>query len=215
MPPTSDPGEHPAESDPLARASARDLVRIARRAARSRTRRDGLALLAAEIGVEERRLRLLADAWAEAGRSGVESLGPGVALPAVIAAHAEAALQRWRSRHYPLELLRWETWRNRITVWRVLPPNDRHGAASSVPLLQLRVTHEGRWHLYRRASRGEWWPVTVRGPGRQQTIEDCLEAARLDHGNRFWSARPTVPALPDMLPDVTRPHDPGSQGPRR
>jgi hypothetical protein len=181
-----------ATSDPLALLSRRRLRTMARQAQGRRRRGQDLTTLAEQAGVDARRLRLLADAWDEAGPSGIDALGPAVATPVTIGAHADAALERWRARHYPLELLHWEIWRNRVTVWRILPPRDRHAEASRIPLLQLRVTHEGRWHLYRKASKGEWWPVTVCGAGRQQRLEDCLEAARIDPGNRFWST-PGIP----------------------
>jgi hypothetical protein len=215
MPDVPDPDGHPeaaarAASDPLALLTRRQLRTVARRAARHRRRGGDLAALTTDLGVDERRLRLLADAWAEAGDSGIDALGPAVRTPDTVAAHADAALERWRARHYPFELLHWEIWRNRVTVWRLLSPADRQAAASSVPLLQLRVTHEGRWHLYRKASRGEWWPVSVRGPGRRQDLEDCLDAARVDPGNRFWSATPVTaddPTSADLPSDTTPPRD--------
>jgi hypothetical protein len=191
----------PTSSDPLADARPALLRRLARRADRLRRRRpDALPALAAQHGVTVRRLRLLADAWAEAGASGVQALGPALPMPVEPMAHADAELARWWAAHHPLESLRWDVWRNRITVWWLVPDADRRDVERR-PLLHLRLTHDGRWHLYRRAAQGEWWPVVVRGPRHPQTLQHCLEAVELDAGNGFWSApAPTLASL-DEQPD--------------
>jgi hypothetical protein len=196
-------------SDPLETLTPRRLRAAARKAELLRRRGGDLGEMAAGLGIDERRLRLLADAWREAGASGIDALGPAVPTPASVAEHVDDALERWRGRHYPLELLRWETWRNRVTVWRLLPSTDRTGPVDRIPLLQLRLTHEGRWHLYRKASRGEWWPVTVRGAGKHQSLEQCLEAVRNDPGNRFWTAGP---AMESLWEEPSAPKDTGPGG---
>lgn len=174
--------------DPLATLDARRLARLARRADRvRRTRGKGLHALAARVGVPARRLRLLADAWAEAGAEGLVALGPAPeCVDDAAVGHADAAIEAWRQRYYPLETLEWEVWRNRITVWRVVPPADRRAGAERRPLLQLRWT-DARWHLYRRAAQGEWWPVPVNGPRRAQDVDACLDEVHRDLGGRFWS----------------------------
>lgn len=176
--------------DPLAGLRPREVRALARRAHGLHHRRRAGALedLSNATEIPLRRLRMLADAWAEAGPSGVDAMGPAVDTPRHLMALAEEALDEWRARHFPLELLRWDVWRNRITVWWVVPNADRAAAPQRRPLLQLRLTHEGRWHLYRRASAGEWWPVTVRGPRRPQGLTDCLDVVTADAANRFWHA---------------------------
>lgn len=178
----------------LEHAPARRVRRLARRASRRRTRGEqAFAGLAARTRVDLRTLRLLADAWDEGGASGVEALRvpPDVEHPAVQAATEE--LDLWRRRHFLLEVLQLEVWRNRLTVWRMLPPAERTGAPEPVPLLQLRVTGRARWHLFRKAAHGEWWPVVVHGTGRDQSLADCLHAARVDAGNRFWRRADDAP----------------------
>lgn len=178
--------------DPLADTTPRRLCRLARRAHRSQ-RRGGppLERLAARTAVPVRRLRLLADAWAEAGASGIEALGPAPAeVDEAALRRLDGALEAWRRRHYPLEALRWELWRNRGTVWYLVPGRDRRGDLERRPLAQLRLTGDGRWHLYRKAAQGEWWPVPVNGPRRGQDVADCLRAIRIDVGNQFWNTAP-------------------------
>jgi hypothetical protein len=184
---TPEPPDHPQAL--WSHLDARGLRRLARRAWHARRRGpEQTERLAAHMGVTPRQLRLLADAWDEAGPSGVDALGP--APPEVDPAmqQADGALEAWR-RHYPLESLQWDVWRNRVTVWLLEPGPDRRGDVRQRPLLQLRCTAGGRWHLYRKAAQGEWWPVTVSGPRRPQRLEDCLNAARVDGGNVFWGAR--------------------------
>jgi hypothetical protein len=198
MQPAEDPRE-PADDDPAARpdpladAPQRQLRRLARRVDRLRRRQPrGVADLAEQLGVDVRQLRLLADAWAEGGASGVQALGPAFPTPPAPMTAATEALERWRARHHPYESLRWDVWRNRVTVWWLTPDAERQDVERR-PLLQLRLTHEGRWHLYHRASHGEWWPVVVNGPRQHQSVEDALEAVELDAANRFWSADAVAP----------------------
>jgi hypothetical protein len=187
----ADPDDGPL--DPLAEASPRRLRRLARRADQLRRRRpDGLHELADSVQVPIRQLRLLGDAWAEGGASGVEALGPAFATPQAHMDAAADALERWRAKHHPLEAVRWDIWRNRITVWWLVPDVERNEVERR-PLLQLRLTHDGRWHLYHRAAHGEWWPVVVRGPREHQSVEDALSAVERDAGNRFWSGEGAAP----------------------
>ncbi len=178
--------------DPLAALSDRRLARLARRAHRVRGRGERrFAELAERAGVAPRRLRLLADAWAEGGAAGVAALGPASTQtdPAAVR-DLDASLETWRRRHYPLEVLRWRVWRNRVTVEHVVPGADRRGDAAARPLFQLRVTDRGRWHLYRKAAQGEWWPVAVAGRRGAQDLAACLDAVRTDPANQFWTAAP-------------------------
>ena len=176
-----------APADPLAALDPRALRAIARRADRlRRADPDGFARMAARTGVEVRRLRLLADAWTAAGASGVEALGPAPADGADVVPEAVgAALEAWRRRSLPLEALRWDVWRNRVTVWRAVAPDDRTGAPAEEALLQLRRTPDGRWHLYRRAAQDEWWPVRVGRGRRGTTLAACLDAVLADPAGRF------------------------------
>jgi len=68
--------------------------------------------------------------------------------------------------------------------------------------MQVRVTPDGRWHLFRRAAQGEWWPVVVRGRGRRQSLSACLDAVRVDELNMFWGSEgpPEDLAAGDGLP---------------
>lgn len=172
--------------DPLAALPPRRLAAIARRA--DRLRRANLAAfeaLAAVTGVEPRRLRLLADAWNAAGRSGVAALRPPSDRADVAAEAVVAALEAWRRRSLPLEALRWDLWRNRVTVWRAVPPEDRTGPAVEAALLQLRRTDDGGWHLYRRAAQDEWWPVRVGTRRRGSSLAACLDAVLSDPAGQF------------------------------
>lgn len=183
-----------AAGDPLEGWSRRALARLARRASRAWYRRvDGLDRLSARTTVPVRRLRMLGDAWNEGGDSGVQALGPAPARDEVDKdelRRIDGALEAWRRRHYPLETLRWDVWRNRVSVWHLMPGSDRRGDLERRPLAHLRLTQDGRWHLYRKASKGEWWPVLVRGRRAPQDMHDCLEAIRLDPEGRFWHTPP-------------------------
>jgi hypothetical protein len=173
---------------PASDFAPRRLRRIARRAERARRHGHGVERLAARTGLPPRQLRFLADAWAEGGRSGLDAIGPAPPRSDSDAMRrADGAIEAWRRRHYPLETLRWERWRNRVTVWQVVPPADRQAAPERRPVLQLRWTPDGRWHLYRKAAQGEWWPVPVRGRRAPQDVIDCLDAARVDVANQFWT----------------------------
>lgn len=179
-------------ADPLAVMPERALMRLARRAARAR-RRDGRALerLAARVPVASRRLYLLADAWEEGGAGGVVALGPA---PSEVDEDAMAelgvAVEAWRRHHYPLEMLHADVWRNRVTIWHLVPGRDRRGDADRRALAHLRLTPDGRWHLYHKAAQGEWWPVRVSGPRREQDVQDCLDAVAIDETGAFWGAQP-------------------------
>lgn len=176
-----------ARSTPLDDLTPRALNRLARRADRLRHRDvTGLADLAREHDVQPRQLRMLADAWQEGGPTGVQMLGPAVAAEPETMHRAEAVVERWRRSHFPLDALESEVWRNRLTVWWLVPGQDRTGDLERLPLLQVRRSRDGRWHLYRRAVQGEWWPVTVRGRRRRQSLSDCLDAVRIDPLRHFW-----------------------------
>jgi hypothetical protein len=182
----------PLTVDPLDRLTRRQLIRLARRAARAARRPGGhLQRLARRSCVDVRRLRLLADAWEEAGASGIVALGPAPRENDVAAMRRmDGALEAWRRRHYPLEALRWDVWRNRVTVWHLVPGRDRRGDLDRRALAHLRLTPDGRWHLYRKETQGEWWPVVVVGPRAHQDMFSCLDALRVDADSAFWSAEP-------------------------
>ncbi len=180
----------PAErrsADPLAGLSHRALGRLARRADRMR-RRDVTRLegLASELGTSPRRLRLLADAWIEGGPAGMVAVGPATPADERQMRRAEEIIETWRRRHFPLDALEVEVWRNRLTVWWLRTPPNPTADLVRHPLMQLRRTDEGRWHLYRRAVQGEWWPVEVRGRRRRQSLSACLDAVRVDPLHHFW-----------------------------
>jgi hypothetical protein len=157
--------------------------------------------MARRVGVPARRLRLLADAWNEGGASGVTALGPAPRdVDRDSMRRIDGALEAWRRRHYPLEALRWDVWRNRVTVWHLVPGPNRRGDLDRRALAHLRLTPEGRWHLYRKAAQGEWWPVPVLGPRGEQDMHACLEAIRLDPGGAFWSTEPRIYDRSDFWP---------------
>jgi hypothetical protein len=190
---------------PLAALSTRALRRLARRADRYQRRdADRFGALAERAGITTRQLRLLADAWAEAGPSGVRAIGPAPVVDADLMDRAEAVLEVWRRRHFPLDAIEVERWRNRITIWRRVPGDDRTGELDRHALMQLRRTDDGRWHLYRQAVQGEWWPVVVRGRHRPQSLSSCLDAVRIDALHQFWGAGgpPTDLCDGDGLPDL-------------
>lgn len=195
-------------ADPLQGWRIRRLVRLARRAHRGRGRgAQVLGHLAERAGVSPRRLRLLADAWAEGGRSGIVALGP--APPEVdqaAVARLDGALEAWRRRHYPLEALRWDAWRNRLTVWQLVVGANRRGEAERRPLCQFRLTPDGRWHLYRMAVQGEWWPVPVMGRHAEQGADSCLEAVRADVLGVFWHAPSPGLDSPELWSNPDRRH---------
>lgn len=191
--------------DPLRALTPRALCRLARRADRMRRRDvDRFESLAVEHDVTPRRLRLLADAWAEAGPSGVRALGPAVPVDGALMSRASEVIETWRRRHYPLDALDLEVWRNRITVVWLRPAADPTADLVRHHLMQLRRTPDGRWHLYRRAVQGEWWPVVVRGRRGPQSLSACLDAVRTDALHHFWGAGgpPTDLAVGDGLPDL-------------
>ncbi|CAN5233583.1 hypothetical protein BH23ACT9_BH23ACT9_12790 [soil metagenome] len=99
---------------------------------------------------------------------------------------AEEVIETWRRPHFPLDVLEVQAWRNRLTVWWLVPGDDRSQGLTRHPLMQLRRTDDGRWHLYRRAVQGEWWPVTVRGRRRRQSLSASLDAVRVDPLHHFW-----------------------------
>lgn len=189
---------------PLSDLGARALRRLARRADRFR-RRDTARFesLAIRTGITPRQLRLLADAWAEGGPSGLAAMGPAQGGQEEVMERAEAVIETWRRRHFPLDALETQCWRDRITVWWLVPGPDRSGALQRHPLMQLRRTPDGRWHLFRRAVQGEWWPVVVRGRRRRQSLSACLDAVRIDPLHHFWgvSGPPADLAHGDGLPD--------------
>lgn len=184
----------PPPDDPLDDLTLQQLVRLARRSSRARRRHGShLQRLARKVRVPTRRLRFLADAWEEGGPSGLVALGPApreIDLEAM--RRIDGALEAWRRRYYPLETLRWDVWRNRVTVWHLVPGSDRRGDLDRRPLAHLRLTPGGRWHLYHKASQGEWWPVVVAGPREGQDMHRCLEAIRLDVHCAFWNAEPQL-----------------------
>ena len=190
--------------DPLDDLTTTSTVRLARRADRLR-RRDvsQFERLAQDHDVAPRRLRLLADAWAEAGRQGIEALGPAVPVDQGLMERAGDVIETWRRRHFPLDALRVDVWRNRLTVWWMRPTDDPTGSLDPHPLMQLRRTADGRWHLYRRAVQGEWWPVVVRGRRHRQSLSACLDAVRADTLHHFWGAQgpPDDLAVGDGMPD--------------
>jgi len=189
---TTGPANAHDPADPLVDADPQTLTRLAKRAAKARSGPAGLEALATDVGVEPRRLRLLADAWDEGGEAGVAALGPAPSEADL--GDVGAALEAWRARHHGLELLHWETWRNRVTVWRVVPRDDPRREPDRHPLCHLRRSDGGRWHLYRKAARGEWWPVVVVGRHGAQGLADCLDAVRADVNGAFWSPpRPPYP----------------------
>ena len=192
------------ESDPLRGMSPRALQRLARRADRYR-RRDVAKFerVAREHHITVRRMRMLADAWAEAGPVGVDALAPARPADPVLMARAEEVIETWRRRHFPLDRLETEIWRNRLNVWWMRPNDEPTGELVRHPLMQLRRTDDGRWHLYRRAVQGEWWPVVVRGRRRRQSLSACLDAVRVDPLHHFWGhgGPPTDLAVGDALPD--------------
>lgn len=180
--------------EPLAGWPARRLVRLAREADRFRRvdapRFEAIAL---DLGIGTRALRLLADAWAEGGAAGLAAAG---VLPqdgrdtASAVTTAEAQLEGWRRRHLPLDALAVDVDGDRLTAWRLTPGEGPTAPLERVPLLQLRATLAGRhrrprWHLHRWGPDG-WWPVVVTGPGRPQSVDDCLAAVLADPLHHFW-----------------------------
>ncbi len=191
---------------PLSDLSQRALRRLARQA--DAHRRHDLASfesLAADHHLSMRHLRLIADAWAEGGRSGLQAIGPAQPLqdwqPIV---RAEAIIETWRRHHFPLDVFETTAWRNRVTVHWLIPAVDRTQAVQRHPLMQLRRTEKGRWHLFRRASQGEWWPVIVRGRRKRQALSTCLDVVRTDATRQFWgdSGPPVDLAHGDAAPYV-------------
>lgn len=178
--------------------SRRRLRRLAKRA--FRTRRLGeqaFRELSTSTGVSLQRLRLLADAWAQGGREAVDALGGAKGnLPDDVVAELDAALESWRRQHYPLETLQWEIWRNRVTVWQLVPGRDRLGPAGRTAVLQLRHADMPGWFLYRLTRGGDWWPVVISGSCEPVDLDRCLDTVRLDIARQFWSPPTTSPALP-------------------
>lgn len=166
---------------------------------------DAFAQLAEERGISLRQLRLLADAWAEGGKAGVEALGPApgsAELTDPVMRRAVAVIETWRSVHFPLDAVDIDVWRNRVTLRQLLPdPHNRTAPLQQVLVCQLRWTSGNRWHLYRRAAWGEWWPVVVRGRRRRQSLSACLDAVRVDLLNQFWGP-PGPPA--DLAAEVRK-----------
>lgn len=172
----------------------RRLRRLAKRAHRARQQgAQAFERLVTTSGVSPRQLRLLADAWAEGGNSAIDALEPASgSLDDNVLDELDTRLESWRRLHYPLETLQWEVWRNRVTVWQVVPGRDRLGPTERLPVLQLRRTPDTSWHLYRKAAQGEWWPVIVSSPGSTTTLEACLNTVRLDIARQFWAPRHSV-----------------------
>lgn len=198
----------PRPVSPLAHLGPHALLRLARRADRHR-RRDVIRFeaLSQSSDVPLRHLRLLADAWAEGGRSGLRAIGPTDGGDEAVMARAEAVIETWRRRHFPLDALEIQCWRDRITVWWRVPGTDRCADLDRHPLMQLRHTPDGRWHLFRRAVQGEWWPVVVRGRRRRQSLSACLDAVRVDPLHHFWGVDgpPSDLAHGDAMPAVPQP----------
>jgi hypothetical protein len=200
-----DLGAPAVRTGPFADLGPRGLARLARRADRLRRRNvDSFRDLADQHGVDLRQLRLLADAWLEGGASGVRAVGPtGEGDPEAMQ-RAVAVVETWRRHHFPLDALSSEVWRDRLTVHWLVPAADRTAALDRHPLMQLRRSPDGRWHLYRRAVQGEWWPVVVRGRRRRQSLSACLDAVRVDPLRHFWGTGgpPRDLASGDGLPDL-------------
>jgi hypothetical protein len=174
--------------DSASEFSPRRLRRLAKRAHRARQHGEAaFERLATLSGVAPRQLRLLADAWGAGGQSGIEALAPAASrLDDAELREVDSTLESWRRQHYPLETLQWEVWRNRVTLWQVVPGLDRLGPAERLPVLQLRRTADSGWHLYRKAARGEWWPVIV-SAARPTSLTECLDTVRLDIARQFWA----------------------------
>ena len=190
---------------PFESLTGAQLRRLAKRADRVRGRDvTEFESLAASASVSPRQLRLVADAWAEGGQSGLTAIGPPqpVADPEIMD-RAIAVIETWRRRHFPLDALQTDVWRNIVTVNWLVPGHVRSGELTQQPLMQLRRTEDGRWHLYRRAVQGEWWPVSVRGRRRRQSLSACLDEVRIDPLRHFWGegGPPTDLAAGDALPD--------------
>lgn len=179
-------------------ATPRRLRRLARRAYRCRRLGEqSVNDLSASCGLPVRELRLLADAWAQGGRDGVDALGaPGGSLPDAVVEEVDSTLEDWRRRHYPLETLQWEVWHNRVTVWQLVPGRVRLGPPGRAPVLQLRHADPSGWFLYRRSRNGGWWPVVVSGTAEPADLSRCLDIVRLDVARQFWAAPAEPPALP-------------------
>lgn len=175
----------------------RRLRRLAKKAHRTRQHSaSAFERLVQSSGVSPRQLRLLADAWAAGGTSGVEALSPASGnLSEAALKELDQTLENWRRRHYPLETLQWEVWRNRMTVWQVVPGLDRLGPVERIPVLQLRHTKDEGWHLYRKAAQGEWWPVIV-SAATPTALDECLDTVRLDVARQFWAPPRSYDRLP-------------------
>lgn len=185
----TDPAPSRRVLGPLGDLRPAALRRLARRGDRLR-RRDMARFqqVAVRTGITSRQLRLLADGWDEGGRSGVAALGPATPADPELMRRAEQVVETWRRNHFPLDALRTETWRNRLTVWWLRPSARPTDDLHEHPLMQLRRSDDGRWHLYRRAVQGEWWPVRVRGRRRRQPLSACLDAVRVDPLQHFWGS---------------------------
>ncbi|MEE8602672.1 hypothetical protein [Euzebya tangerina] len=193
------------QRSPLEALTPTQLRRLAKRADKARSRDVAeFEFLAASASITPRQLRLVADAWAEGGHSGLAAIGPAREVDDVgVMDRAEAVIETWRRRHFPLDAFEVSTWRNVLTVDWMVPAARRSQGLVRRPLMQLRRTEDGRWHLYRRAIQGEWWPVLVRGRRRRQPLSACLDAVRVDPLHHFWGegGPPVDLADGDALPD--------------
>lgn len=181
---------------------ARRLRRLAKKAMRARQSGNAaFEQLAETSGTSPRQLRLLADAWVQGGVAGIDALAPADGTMSEDALNQlDESLEEWRRQHYPLETLQWEVWRNRVTVWQIVPGRDRLGAAERRPVLQLRQHLDGGWHLYRKARQGEWWPVIVSHDSNSSTLLQCLDTVRLDVARQFWAPPRRYEPLPRRRP---------------
>jgi hypothetical protein len=180
------PQDRPA--DPLEGWSPRRVAGLARRADRTRLRGPGaLDALGGRLGVPSRQLRLLAEAWAAGGRSGVTALGPAPEQPDQLTMlHARVAVETWALRSFPGRSARADVWRNRVTIWL----RDRRGTGGDRPLAHLRLSADGRWHLYRRGALGDWWPVSLHDTGDGRDIYRSLAVVRDDRLRLFCPGPP-------------------------
>ncbi len=66
------------------------------------------------------------------------------------------------------------------------PPRD----GGDRPLAHLRLSADGRWHLYRRGALGDWWPVSLHDTGDGRDIYRSLAVVRDDRLRLFCPGPP-------------------------